>query len=288
MKHASHIVLPGTPVRLADIDTASTGEFDGRKDAEKRLAKEVERLAELQETLWASDRHAVLVVLQAMDTAGKDGIIRHVMSGVNPQGVRVTSFRRPSSEELDHDFLWRTMKAVPERGTIGVFNRSYYEEVIAVRVHSELLDAQKLPRGVVSGTIWQDRFEQINNYERYLTRNGVVVVKFFLHISKQEQKDRLIARIDTPEKNWKFAIGDVDERQHWDEYMLAYEDAINNTSTEHAPWHVIPADRKWYARTAVASAIVRTLESLDLAYPTVSDEQREKLKEARRRLESEG
>ena len=244
---------------------------------EKSLVKEtlkmgVDALSAMQEILYAQDKWSLLVIFQAMDAAGKDGAIKHVMSGVNPQGCQVTSFKAPSSEELDHDFLWRCQKHLPERGRIGIFNRSYYEEVLVVRVHEQILMNQKLPEKLITATIWEDRFEDIRNYEKYLNRNGIAVVKFFLNVSKEEQKARFIERIDDPEKNWKFSAGDVKERGHWDDYMHAYEELIINTATKKSPWYVIPADDKKFARIAISSAIINALDELNLEYPTVSDE----------------
>ena len=245
---------------------------------EKSLVKEtlkmgVDALSAMQEILYAQDKWSLLVIFQAMDAAGKDGAIKHVMSGVNPQGCQVTSFKAPSSEELDHDFLWRCQKHLPERGRIGIFNRSYYEEVLVVRVHEQILMNQKLPEKLITATIWEDRFEDIRNYEKYLNRNGIAVVKFFLNVSKEEQKARFIERIDDPEKNWKFSAGDVKERGHWDDYMHAYEELIINTATKKSPWYVIPADDKKFARIAISSAIINALDELNLEYPTVSNEQ---------------
>ena len=236
----------------------------------------VEALAELQDMLYAQDRWAVLLIFQAMDAAGKDGTIKHVMSGVNPQGCQVYSFKAPSAEDLDHDFLWRCMKCVPERGRIGIFNRSYYEETLVVRVHAEFLEKQKLPPELVTKDIWKERFQDIRSFERYLTRNGVVIRKFFLHVSKQEQKRRFLERLENPEKNWKFSANDIKERAFWDDYMKAYEDMIRNTATPEAPWYVVPADNKWFTRIVVAAAVIEALDALDLHYPKVS---KEKLKE---------
>jgi len=255
--------------------------------AEDLLARGVETLADLQDKLYAQDTHALLVMIQAMDAAGKDGAIKHVMSGINPQGCQVFAFKGPSAEELDHDYLWRCTKCLPERGRIGIFNRSYYEEVLIVRVHPEILAKQKLPAQYKSGKIWKQRFEEINNFERYLVQNGIEIVKIFLNVSKDEQKRRFLDRIEKPEKNWKFSLADAEERGHWDEYMAAYTDAIRHTSTKHAPWHVIPADNKWFARLAVAAVIGEKLKSLKLAYPKVSDEHKAALAEARKALESE-
>lgn len=279
-------VHEGNRFRLAPIDPGDTGPFeaDYEDDAERLLLKGRERLADLQEKLYAQDRWAVLLIFQAMDAAGKDGTIKHVMSGINPQGCHVTSFKAPSAEELDHDFLWRTNKALPERGRIGIFNRSYYEEVLVVRVHQKFLAGQHLPDNLVTKRIWDERFEDINAMERYLARNGIAICKFFLHVSKKEQKKRFLARLDEPAKNWKFSMKDVEERAHWDKYMHAYEDMIRNTATKHAPWYVVPADHKWFTRLVVSQAIVQTLESLDLAFPKLSAEQRKELEAARQSL----
>jgi PPK2 family polyphosphate:nucleotide phosphotransferase len=256
--------------RLADFDPADTGGMDFEKDIAKALLAEgVKRLVELQERLYAQDRWAVLVIIQAMDAAGKDGAIKHVMSGLNPQGVQVSAFKAPSPQELDHDFMWRCAINVPERGRIGIFNRSYYEEVLVVRVHREFLEKQKLPRELVTKGIWRQRFEDMVAFERYLSRNGTKVVKLFLHVSKEEQRQRFLARLEEPAKRWKFSMGDVAERAHWDEYQDAYEDMIRHTSTEVAPWYVIPADNKGFARLMVAAAIIDAMEQLDLHYPTV-------------------
>ena len=256
--------------RLADFDPADTASMDFEKDIAKALLAEgVKRLVELQERLYAQDRWAVLVIMQAMDAAGKDGAIKHVMSGLNPQGVQVSAFKAPSPQELDHDFMWRCAVNLPERGRIGIFNRSYYEEVLVVRVHREFLEKQKLPRELVTKGIWRQRFEDMVAFERYLSRNGTKVVKLFLHVSKEEQRQRFLARLEEPAKRWKFSMGDVAERAHWDEYQDAYEDMIRHTSTEVAPWYVIPADNKGFARLMVAAAIIDAMEQLDLHYPTV-------------------
>ena len=251
------------------------------------LAEGIEQLKDAQELLWASDTYALLVVFQAMDAAGKDSTIEHVMSGVNPQGVQVVSFKQPSSEELDHTFLWRIAKAAPERGRIGIFNRSHYEEVVALRVHPEWLDKQALPPGDRGPEFWADRYDDLNAFEHHLDRNGTKVVKFFLHVSKAEQKRRFMARLDNPDKQWKFNAGDVAVRRQWDEYMQAYEDAITATSTEWAPWYVIPADHKHVMQAMVAAILVDTIEGLDLQWPTVSDEDRAANAKARRELEAE-
>jgi PPK2 family polyphosphate:nucleotide phosphotransferase len=232
----------------------------------------VDALADMQEVLYAQDKWSLLLIFQAMDAAGKDGAIKHVMSGINPQGCQVSSFKAPSSEELDHDFLWRCQKHLPERGRIGIFNRSYYEEVLVVRVHEEILKGQKLPEKLITQDIWEKRFKDIRNFEKHLNRNGTIVIKFFLNVSKKEQKERFIERIDDSDKNWKFSVGDVKEREYWDDYMHAYEEVIKNTSTKKSPWYVIPADNKSYARIAIASAIITALDELDLEYPTVNEE----------------
>ena len=273
-------VPAGKKFRLADHDSAYTGKLD-KPQGEKRLEKARARMHDLQEKLFAQDEWALLIIFQAMDGAGKDSTIEHVMSGLNPAGCQVFSFKAPSAEELDHDFLWRTNRCLPERGRIGVFNRSYYEEVLVVRVHPEFLEGQKLPRGVVTDRIWAERFEDINAFERYVTRQGVAVLKFFLNVSREEQRRRFLARLDEPEKNWKFSVEDVSKRALWDKYMDAYEDMIANTSTEHAPWHVIPADKKWFMRTTVAETIVAAMEALDLKFPTLNEKQKTKLEEAR-------
>jgi PPK2 family polyphosphate:nucleotide phosphotransferase len=274
----------GKHFRLRDFDPADTGKWRSKEHAEEMLQRGVAQMAELQDKLYAQDRWAVLLIFQAMDAAGKDGAIKHVMSGINPQGCQVYSFKAPSAEELDHDFLWRTMRCVPERGRIGIFNRSYYEEVLVVRVHPELLQKERMPPALVTKDIWEQRFEDICSFERYLTRNGIAVRKFFLHLSKKEQKQRFLARLEEPEKNWKFSSADIHERQHWEEYMKAYEDMIAHTSAAHAPWYVVPADNKWYTRLVVAAAIVQTLEELDLAYPKVDAAKRKELRAAKAAL----
>ncbi len=281
-----HRVDDGKHFRLKDHDPASTKGVDCDKDeAEKLLKKSVEHMAELQAKLYAQDRWGLLLIFQAMDAAGKDGAISHVMSGVNPQGVQVYSFKSPSAEEIDHDYLWRTSRCLPERGRIGIFNRSYYEEVLVVRVHPEFLKAERIPDSLVGKRIWEDRYQDIHAFERYLSRNGIVVRKFFLNVSKKEQKRRFLARLDEPEKNWKVSAADIRERQRWDAYMHAYEEMIRHTATKESPWYVVPADHKWYTRLAVAAAIVETLDSLDLAYPEVDPEKRTQLAAARKLLE---
>ena len=280
-------VADGRHFRLSSIDPGDTRRFDSKKRARDRLERDIERLAELQEKLYAQDRWALLLIFQAMDAAGKDSTIKHVMSGVNPQGCQVYSFKAPSDEELDHDFMWRTTCRVPERGRIGIFNRSYYEEVLVVRVHPELLARQRLPARLMTGDIWRERYEDINAFERYLTRNGVVVRKFFLHVSREEQRQRFLERLDEPEKNWKFSLTDVRERRHWDEYMAAYEDVIRRTSSPEAPWYVVPADHKWFTRLVVVSAILDALSSLDLAFPSVEPDRMKELDAARVTLANE-
>jgi len=283
-------VADGRGFRLNDIDPADTAHLESAdEDAAKEVLKEgIELLAEYQDMLYAQDRWAVLLVFQAMDAAGKDGTIKHVMSGVNPQGVQVYSFKAPSEEELDHDFLWRCMRNLPERGRIGIFNRSYYEEVLVARVHPEILERQKLPPRLVGKAIWDERYEDIRNFERYLSRNGVVIRKFFLNVSKAEQKRRFLARLDEPEKNWKFSVGDVVERRFWKDYQRAYEDAIRATASKHAPWYVVPADHKWFTRLTVAAVIVDTLAQLELHYPVIDAAKRKKLQAARRELLRQG
>ncbi len=287
MKHDDFIVPAGKRISLRDYDPGYTGEYSSKDEAGEKLKKDIKRLAELQDVLYAQNVHAPLMVFQAMDAAGKDSAIKHVMSGINPQGCQVFSFKAPSDEELDHGYLWRCMKALPERGRIGIFNRSYYEEVLVVRVHPAILANQRLPDAERNDDIWQKRFEDINNFERYLTRNGIVLFKFFLNVSKEEQKKRFLKRIDRPDKNWKFSFGDVRERGFWDDYMHAYEEMVNHTSTEWAPWYIIPADHKWFTRAAVADIIVKKLESLDMQYPQVTEEHRQELMKAKEMLEAE-
>jgi PPK2 family polyphosphate:nucleotide phosphotransferase len=280
-------VAPDSKVRLKDWDPDDTGGIKSKQEARERLRKGVNRLRELQELLYAQDRWSLLLIFQAMDAAGKDSTIEHVMSGVNPQGCQVFSFKQPSAEELDHDFLWRTTRCLPERGRIGVFNRSYYEEVLVVRVHPEYLRAQKLPRDLVTKDIWRERYESINDLEKHLARNGTVICKFFLNVSRKEQKKRFLARLDEPEKHWKFSAADVKERERWGEYMQAYEEMLEATSSRHAPWYVIPADHKWFMRMAVADVIVSVLEKMDLHFPKLEESRRAELAKARRALESE-
>jgi PPK2 family polyphosphate:nucleotide phosphotransferase len=277
-------VTDGAEFRLKDFDPAETLGLKSKEHAQETLESGVARLCDLQDKLFAQDRWAILVVLQAMDAAGKDSLIKHVMSGLNPQGCSVSSFKEPSTEELNHDYLWRATRALPERGKIGIFNRSYYEEALVVRVHPEILSRERLPAELVSGKIWRERFEDIRAYERYLDRNGIVIMKFFLNVSKKEQKKRFLERLDEPEKNWKFSASDVMERNHWGEYMDAYEEMIQNTSTERAPWYVVPADHKWFTRVVVAEALVHALDKLNLSYPQVDKKKRRDLKKARAAL----
>ncbi|MCU0406470.1 MAG: polyphosphate kinase 2 family protein [Ignavibacteriaceae bacterium] len=292
IKRAKKFVKPfritdGKDFRLKHIDPTDTLNLksEDKPRAKETLQNGIELLAELQDKLYAQDRWSVLLIFQAMDAAGKDGAIKHVMSGINPQGCQVFSFKAPTSEDLDHDYMWRCMKRLPERGRIGIFNRSYYEETLVVRVHEEILAKQKLPEKLVTKNIWDERFQDIRNFEKYLSRNGTVVRKFFLHVSKEEQKKRFLERIDNPEKNWKFSSADAKERGHWDEYMKAYEDMIRNTATKHSPWYVVPADNKWFTRLVVAAAVIDALASLELEYPEVGEEKLKELAEAKKLLQ---
>jgi PPK2 family polyphosphate:nucleotide phosphotransferase len=288
-------VPPEKKVRLKDYDPGWMGTKEMRrlgKDVLKEKAKafleqNLEQLANAQELLWASDTYSVLIVFQAMDAAGKDGLIKHVMSGVNPQGCQVFSFKRPSAEELDHNFLWRCAKRTPERGRIGIFNRSYYEEVLVVKVHPEILKSQKLPPGKRGESFWQKRYEDINNFEKHLARNGTVIMKFFLNVSREEQKERFLERLERPEKHWKFSEADIEERGFWKNYMSAYEEALSATSTQWAPWYVVPADRKWVSRAVVAEIVTSTIASLNLSYPSVGKAKKVSLAKAKKRLEAE-
>jgi len=279
-------VTKGDKFRLKDNDPGDTMGFksEAKLRAKEALAEGVELLAGLQDRLYAQDKWAVLLIFQAMDAAGKDGAIKHVMSGINPQGCDVHSFKSPSAEELDHDYLWRAMKALPNRGHIGIFNRSYYEETLVVRVHPEFLAKQKIPRELVTKDIWKQRFEDIRHFERYLSNNGIVVCKFFLHLSKKEQKRRFLERLEIPEKNWKFSAADMAERGYWDQYQDAYEDMIRHTATKQAPWYVVPADNKWFTRVVVAAAVIDTLAALELEYPRVGDDQLKELAAAKKQL----
>jgi PPK2 family polyphosphate:nucleotide phosphotransferase len=278
-------VTDGKKFRLKDFDPADTGKLHSKENALKLLEKGIASLSDLQDKLYAANSWGLLLIFQAMDAAGKDGAVKHVMSGVNPAGCQVYPFKTPSNEELDHDYLWRTSQRLPERGRIGIFNRSYYEEVLIVRVHPEVLKSERMPSSLVTSDIWKNRYEDINSFERYLSRNGILVRKFFLNLSKGEQKRRFLARLDQPEKNWKFSAADVHERKYWDDYMKAYEEMITNTATERAPWYVVPADNKWFTRLVVAAAIVETLEDLKLSYPKVDDAKRKELRAAQALLE---
>jgi PPK2 family polyphosphate:nucleotide phosphotransferase len=295
LKHANKIaaeyeVTNGKHFRLKDCDPRDTFGYKSEQklEASELLRKGVEEIAQLQEMLYAHDKWGVLLIFQAMDAAGKDGTIKHVLSGVNPQGCDVHAFKAPSSEELDHDFLWRCMKSLPERGRIGIFNRSYYEETLVVRIHPNLLEKEKLPERLVGKHIWKQRYEDIRNFESYLAHNGIVVRKFFLNLSRKEQERRFLERLQNPEKHWKFSSSDASEREHWDDYMEAYEDTIRHTATEDAPWYVIPADNKWFTRMAVASVLIETLSSLNLSYPKVNGEKLKELAKARVALMKKG
>jgi PPK2 family polyphosphate:nucleotide phosphotransferase len=290
MTWAKKLVKPysvddGKKFHLKDFDPADTGHLHSKEHAKELLERGIAEMADLQDKLYAQDRWALLLIFQAMDAAGKDGAIKHVMSGVNPQGCQVYSFKVPSEEELNHDYLWRNMRRLPERGHIGIFNRSYYEEVLVVRVHPEAFKQERIPNSLITKNIWQDRFDDITNFEQYLTHNGIVIRKFFLNLSKKEQKKRFLARLDEPEKNWKFSAADIHERSFWGDYMKAYEEMITHTASKHSPWYVVPADNKWFTRVVVAAAIVDTLESLNLAFPTVDPDKREELDAARKQLE---
>jgi len=277
-------VEKGKHFRLKDYDPADTGHWHSKEHAQEALLQGVVRTVELQDMLYAQDNWAVLLIFQGMDAAGKDGVISHVMSGINPQGCQVYSFKVPTETELQHDFLWRTTYSLPERGHIGIFNRSYYEEVLVVRVHPEILKSQKTPPSLVTKSIWDERFEDICSFERHMTRSGTVIRKFFLNLSKKEQKRRFLERLEEPEKNWKFSAADIRERKYWDDYQDAYEDMIRNTATEEAPWYVVPADNKWFTRLVVSAVLVETLESLDLSYPKVDTEKRKELEAAKKIL----
>jgi PPK2 family polyphosphate:nucleotide phosphotransferase len=289
IKEASRLAEPycitkGEKFRLKDWDPADTNGVKNKQHAQNILDAREGVLSHLQEKLYAQDRWALLVVLQALDAAGKDGVIKHVMSGVNPQGCDVHSFKSPSNEELDHDYLWRTNKCIPPRGKIGIFNRSYYEEVLVVRVHPTLLRAEKLPDELITKHIWDQRYEDINAFEEYLTQNGVVIRKFFLHVSKEEQKKRFLERLEDPKKNWKFSMADVNERAFWKDYQEAYDEMIRNTATKHAPWFVVPADNKWFTRLIVASAIIQALDELHLSFPEVDKTKKKELEAVRASL----
>jgi len=284
---ATQYRITNSRFRMKDIDPGDTLGLDMKEEAGELLQTGIERLADLQERMYAQDRWALLLVFQALDAAGKDGTIKHVMSGINPQGCQVSSFKRPTSEDLDHDFLWRCMKHLPERGRIGIFNRSYYEEVLVVRVHPEILASQPLPASLVDRDIWKNRFRHIRHFEEYLSDQGTVIRKFFLYVSKKEQRKRFLERLDEPEKNWKFSTADVHEREHFDHYIEAYEDLIRHTSTKECPWHVIPADNKWFTRLVVASVVTDALESIKPSFPKVDGEKLRELNVARAALEAE-
>lgn len=281
-------VESGKHFRLKDFDPGDTRHWKSKEHGEEALLHGIARTAELQDMLYAQDNWAVLLIFQALDAAGKDGVIKHVMSGVNPQGCQVSTFKVPTETELQHDFLWRTSVHLPERGHIGIFNRSYYEEVLVLRVHPELLQNEKIPPSLVSKKIWDERFDNIRSFEQHMTRSGTVIRKFFLHLSKKEQKRRFLARLEEPEKNWKFSAADIHERKYWDDYQDAYEDMIRNTATEDAPWYVVPADNKWFTRLVVSMVLVDTLESLNLSYPKVDPGKRKELEAAKKLLLSKG
>jgi len=287
MKYDKFLVPPGKKIALNRYDTSFTATFSDKKDAESKLVADIDRLAEYHDVIYADASYGVLMIVQAMDAAGKDSVIKHVMSGVNPQGCRVVSFKEPSSEELRHDYLWRCSRELPPRGFLGIFNRSYYEEVLTVRIHPEFLEKQHLPKSARGPGIWDHRFEDINHFERYLTRNGYTIVKFFLHVSKEEQKKRFLERLDEPEKNWKFSASDVRERGFWHDYQKAYEEMLSRTSTPWAPWYVIPADHKWFTRIAVADILLNNMKDLRCTYPEVGKGAKRDLANARRLLERE-
>jgi PPK2 family polyphosphate:nucleotide phosphotransferase len=288
VKHNYFIVPPDEKVHLKDYDPAFTGKFQSEQEAAARMREDCETLAILQDKFLAQGRHALLLIFQAMDGAGKDGTIKHVMSGVDPQGCTVTNFKRPGQHELKHDYLWRFIKKLPERGQIGIFNRSYYEEVLVSRVHRDRLDEQCLPPDVhKSKSLWQQRFTQINNFEQYLSENGIIPVKIFLHLSKEKQRVRLLERMKLVEKRWKFSLDDIEDRAHWNEYMKAYEDVLTHTTTHHAPWHIIPADERWFSALSVAELVVHKLRALKLRYPHPSDKQRKELEKGKRMLRHE-
>ena len=287
MTNEKLIVKPGSKIKLKDYEPKYTGKYKKKQEAVQKSEDDLLKLEQYQDVLYAQNTYALLIMFQAMDAAGKDGTIKHVMSGVNPQGCQVFSFKAPSAEELDHDYLWRCFKCLPERGRIGIFNRSYYEEVLVTRVHPEVLAKQQLPPAAKDKGIWKRRFEEINNFENYLVNNGIIVLKFFLNVSKEEQKKRFLERIEIPAKNWKLSPNDAKERDFWDDYMAAYEDTFNHTSTSWAPWHIIPADHKWFMRLAVADIICAKLKELNLKYPSVTEEQKQGLSKVKELLENE-
>lgn len=288
MNYEKFLILSNKVIKLSDFDTAYTGEFHNKSEAKEKLKENIKKLSRLQDLLFASSTYGILIILQAMDAAGKDSLIKHVMSGLNPQGCRVYSFKVPSEEELKHDYMWRCIKELPERGYIEIFNRSYYEEVLVVKVHQSLLAKQNLPLSLPtdSEVFWKMRYEQMNNFEKYLVENGFLVIKFFLHLSKEEQKKRFLKRIDTPEKNWKFSLGDIKEREYWNEYLSAYEDMLNNTSTSYAPWYVLPADHKWFTRVIASEILSSKIESLNLSYPKTTENHKKELERAKILLEN--
>jgi PPK2 family polyphosphate:nucleotide phosphotransferase len=279
-------IVPDSGFKLSDIKPDDTGKLESKEDAEKSLSGNIEQMAELQNILFAQDKYALLIIFQAMDTAGKDGAIKHVMAGLNPQSTHVHSFKQPSAEELNHDYLWRASKNLPERGQIGIFNRSYYEDVLVVKVHN-LVKSQQIPNEFIDNDIWTNRYRQIRDFEEYLHENGIIIMKFFLHISKDEQKKRLLDRIDDKSKNWKFSSADITERKYWEDYQKCYQEAIRETSTKHAPWYVIPANKKWFSRLIISEVIVQTMKKLKLEYPKISDEQRQMLLDCKQKLQEE-
>lgn len=285
------IAKPGSKIKLSNYDPGYTAGYKNKKEAEGKLIKDVQKLSELQDKLYAQNKYSLLIIFQAMDAAGKDGTIKHVMSGINPQGCQVYSFKQPSAEELGHDYLWRTHKVTPECGKIGIFDRSYYEEVLITKVHPELLSKQHLPNvdtsKVIPGKFWKNRYEQINNFEKHLVENGTIIIKFFLNLSKEEQRKRFLERINDTDKNWKFTISDIEERKYWEQYQQAFQETINKTSTEYAPWHIIPADNKWFMRTAVGDIIVDCLKGLNLSYPRIDNAKKMELIKAKELLENE-
>ena len=283
MTKKDFIVKPDTKISLDGVSTSDTGSFKSKKDAEAILKKNIKKMYKLQNMLYAYDRYSILLIFQAMDAAGKDGTIKHVMSGLNPQGTQVFSFKQPSSEDLDHDYLWRIHRYVPERDRIGIFNRSHYEEVLIVRVH-DLIQNQKIPGELINKDIWKTRYREINDFEKILYENGTIIIKFFLHVSKDEQKKRFLKRIDTPEKNWKFSSSDIEERKYWDKYQEAYAEAISATSKKHSPWFIIPADHKWFMRYAVSQVIVETMEEIKMSYPVLSKDQLAELDKYKKKL----
>ena len=287
MESKDFVVQFDKKIGLKNYDPGYTGDFKHRKEAKKKLKDDIKKLAQLQDVLYASNTYGLLIIIQALDAAGKDSVIKHVMSGVNPQGCNVLSFKAPSTEELNHDYLWRCVRSLPEKGMIGIFNRSYYEEVIVTKVHPELLDKEKLPPYKDLKSLIAERFEEINHLEKYLIKNGIILLKFFLNVSKKEQKNRFLKRITQPEKNWKFSLADVKERGHWDDYLKAFEEVFNNTSTKNAPWHIIPADNKWFTHTVIADIIVRKLKELNLKYPEVSEEHKKEILKVKEILEAE-